>query len=231
MTFLLLLMGTALAGVTEDLTTAADRDLDESARMQAFNKLVLDWKNQRPALEQIVLDANHDARERWVVVRVIGQTNDASASEVLLKLLEDPMPAMRAGAASALGDLGQKEHAAAVGVLLKDDAMFVRAAAADALGALGAESSAPFLEAALNDSSNYYRDSSLWVRTHYVTALGDIGSESSIPALVACFDDKDDQVVDAALLSLRKIVGYDFAEGRSKAEHIEAWRRWVASDR
>ncbi|MCP4804152.1 MAG: HEAT repeat domain-containing protein [Proteobacteria bacterium] len=231
MTFFLLLLGTAFGSVTDDLSTAANQELDEAARMQAFNKLVLDWSNQRPTLEQIVADPQHDARERWVVVRVIGQTNDPAAGAVLLELLDDPMPAMRAGAASALGDLGDKKHAEAIGALLQDDAMFVRAAAADALGAIGAESSAAALEAALKNSSNYYRGSSLWVRTHYVSALGAIGSESSIPALVLCFDDKDDAVVDASLVALRAIVGYDFAEGRTKSEHIEAWRRWVASDR
>lgn len=228
---LLLFLSTASAAVSDDLGVAADTSLDEAARMQAFNKLVLDWTNQRPDLERIATDANHDARERWVVVRVIGQTNDPAAAAVLTTLLKDPMPAMRAGAASALADLGDKEHADAIEPLLQDDAMFVRAAAADALGTLSSQKTAASLEAALKNSSNYYRGSSLWVRTHYVTALGAIGSETSIPALVACFDDKDPAVVQASLVALRAIVGYDFAEGRTQAQHIEAWRRWAASDR
>jgi HEAT repeat protein len=224
-----LLLGLAFAGISEDLATASNRELDEAERMRAFNSLVLDWKTYRHELEAIALDQDHDARERWVVVRAMGQAHDPSTAEVLLKLLDDPMPAMRAGAASALGDLGDKAHAEAIAPLLRDDAMFVRASAADALGQIRDERSAEWLESALSDTSNYYRGSSLWVRVHYVAALGAIGNDSSIPALVACFDDADPLVVGAALTSLKSIVGFDFAEGRSQEEHIEAWRRWYAN--
>ena len=224
-----LFLSLAFAGIDDDLATAANRELDEAERMQGFNALVLDWKTYRHEMEAIALDPEHDARERWVVVRAIGQTHDPSADELLLKLLDDPMPAMRAAAVSALGDVGDKEHAAAIAPLLKDDAMFVRASAADALGQIRDEQSAKWLESALADTSNYYRGSSLWVRVHYVAALGAIGSDTSVPALIACFDDADPQVVAAALLSLKSIVGFDFAEGRSQEEHVEAWRRWYAN--
>ena len=225
----LLLLGLAFAGISEDLATASNRELDEAERMRAFNSLVLDWKTYRHELEAIALDEDHDARERWVVVRAMGQAHDPSTAEVLLKLLDDPMPAMRAGAASALGDLGDKAHAEAIAPLLRDDAMFVRASAADALGQIRDARSAAWLESALTDTSNSYRGSSLWVRVHYVAALGAIGNDSSVPALIACFDDTDPLVVEAALMSLKSIVGFDFAEGRSQEEHIEAWRRWNAN--
>jgi len=225
-----LFLSLAWAGLDENLATASNKELDEAERMRAFNALVLDWKTYRPQLEAIAVDQDHDARERWVVVRAIGQTHDPDATALLVSLLDDPMPAMRAAAVSALGDAGDKQHAEAVAKLLQDDAMFVRAAAADALGQIRDERSASWLEAALADSTNYYRGSSLWVRVHYVAALGAIGNETSIPSLIACFDDKDPQVVTAALMSLKSIKGFDFAEGRSQAEHIEAWRRWYANE-
>jgi hypothetical protein len=42
-------------------------------------------------------------------------------------------------------------------------------------------------------------------------------------------EDEDQGVVDATLIALRQIVGYDFAEGRSHEEHIQAWQRWLAA--
>ena len=225
-----LLLCAALAGTSEDLSRAADPDLGEEARMEAFNQLVLDFERVRPELEAIVHDDAHDARERWIAARVMGQSHSPNAKAALLKLCDDPMPAMRSAAASALGDLGYKDTADRIGLLLKDDAVIVRVAAADALGLIKAESSARYLEAALKDRSNYYRGNPLFVRVHFVTAIGEIGAWSSVPALIACFDDRDEAVQDEALVALRKIVGYDFAEGRDKTEHMAAWRRWYASE-
>jgi HEAT repeat protein len=225
-----LLLSLALAGTSESLTQAADADLAEDVRMDAFNSLVMDFERVRPELEVVVHDDDHDARERWIAARVMGQSHSPDAKTALLALCDDPMPAMRAAAASALGDLGYKDTADRVGELLKDDAVIVRVAAADALGLLKAEASARHLESALNDRKNYYRGESLFVRRHFVEALGEIGAWSSVPALIACFDDRDASVQDAALVSLRKIVGYDFAEGRDRDEHMAAWRRWYAAE-
>lgn len=224
------LLSLALAGTSEDLTQAANSDLPEEVRMEAFNTLVMDYDRIRPELEVVVHNDDHDARERWIAARVMGQTHSPDAKSALLKLCDDPMPAMRAAAASALGDLGYKDTADRVGQMLSDDAVIVRVAAADALGLLKSESSARYLEAALKDRTNYYRGESLFVRRHYVEALGEIGAWSSVPALIACFEDRDESVQDAALVALRKIVGYDFAEGRERDEHMEAWRRWYSSE-
>lgn len=224
------LLSLALAGTAEDLTQAANANLSEDVRMEAFNALVMDYDRIRPELEVVVHNDDHDARERWIAARVMGQTHSPEAKAALLKLCDDPMPAMRAAAASALGDLGYKDTADRIGQMLDDDAVIVRAAAADALGLLKSESSARYLEAALKDRANYYRGESLFVRRHYVEALGEIGAWSSVPALIACFDDRDEAVQDASLVALRKIVGYDFAEGRDRDEHMEAWRRWYSSE-
>ncbi len=221
-----LLWTMAFASVEEDLQLAADGDLDESARMVAFNRLVTDHDVGWDTLVKAAGDDDWAARERWIAVRVIGSTDDERAEAALVELTSDPMPAIRVAAATALADVGATGAGDTLIDLLDDKAIIVRAAAADSLGALKERKAIDPLAEAIADSSNYHRGSSLWVRGHYVDALGDIGSRDAIPALITCFDDTDPTVGDAALESLYAIVGYDFAEGRSRDEHMEAWRRW-----
>lgn len=228
---LLLLCSLAFSGVEDTVTRAANPDLAEPERRAAFNELTRSYQTERPQLEALLFDQSADARQRWVTARALGHTRSPQAKQALLKLCDDPMPAMRAAAAGGLGDLGFPDTSARVAELLRDDAIMVRGAAADALGLIGNHAAAPALEAALKDTSNFYRSQSLWVRVHFVQALGEIGAPSSMETLVKTLDDADPAVVDAALVSLRKIVGYDFAEGRSRAQHIEAWRRWYAAEK
>ncbi|MCB9763154.1 MAG: HEAT repeat domain-containing protein [Alphaproteobacteria bacterium] len=218
------------APVNDRLAVAADNDLPEAQRMEAFNRLVMDFPTIRPQLEQLASADDADARQRWIAIRVMGQSGRSEAKAPLLALCDDPMPAIRAAAASALGDLGDKSTSTRLAELLWDPAIIVRAAAAEALGKVRDVRSAPELERAIADRSNFYRGSSLWVRAHYVRALGDIGARSSIPALISCLDDGDPAVGQAALEALRAINGFDFAEGRTDEEHREAWRRWAASE-
>lgn len=227
----LLLLGAALAGVPEELSRAADGSLTETQRMEAFNRLVMGFSNNRPELEQIARDDDAEARERWIAVRVMGQSGAPQAREPLEALARDPMPAIRSAAASALGDLGYKSSAPVLAELLNDPAIIVRSAAAVSLGQLRDERSAEALVRALSHPSNFYRGSSLWVRHQYVEALGEIGLASSVPTLVGCLDDRDELVVTAAMEALARIAGFDFAEGRSRDEQIAAWRRWAASQK
>ncbi len=226
----LLWLGTALASGPMDLTKAADADLSEDDRMALFHAMVADYPRNRPWLEEIAADDGHNARERWVAVRVLGQTGHPDAKAPLLALCDDPMPAIRAAAAASLGDLGDKSVAPKLTELLKDAAIIVRAAAADGLGLLKDVNSVGPLTDALWDSDSFYRGQSVWARRHYVDALGEIGSKKALPALVRGLEDTDPNVVTSSLLALRKIVGYDFAEGRSREEHIEAWRRWAMNE-
>jgi len=227
----LLAVGVALASGPMDLTTAADPELTEDERMAVFHAMVADYPRNLPWLEKISADDAHNARERWVAIRVLGQTGHPTARPVLLELCDDPMPAIRAAAAAALGDHGDKASAPRLAELLTDPAIIVRAAAADALGQLKDPNTVTALELALFSSESYYRGQSMWARRHYVAAMGDIGSKKALPALVRGLEDTDQLVVDACLGSLRQILGYDFAEGRTRAEHIEAWRRWAANER
>lgn len=228
---LLLLCSMALAAIEDTVALAANPDISEQERRAAFNEITRDYASSRPQLETLLFDQSADARQRWVTARALGHTRSPHAKQALLRLCDDPMPAMRAAAAGGLGDLGYADTSPRVAELLVDPAIMVRGAAADALGLIGNHSAAPALEAALRDTSNFYRSQSLWVRVHFVHALGEIGAPSSIDALVKTLDDADSAVVDAALVALRKTVGYDFAEGRTRAQHIEAWRRWWAAEK
>lgn len=225
----LLLWGAlAWAGPAEDLARASNADLAEAERMDAFRALVGRAAQQQVFLEDLVLSPHADARQRWVAVRVLGQARLPGSLAVLERLLADPMPAVRAAAVAALADYGQ--GAAAITPLLEDPALMVRGAAADALGVLRDLATVPALAGALADPTGFYQGQSTWVRRHYVTALGDIGSRTAVDALVRALDDRDPGVVDEALVSLRKVMGYDYAEGRSREEHIQAWKRWWSAE-
>ena len=109
--------------------------------------------------------------------------------------------------------------------------MIVRGSAADALGVLKDIRSIDDLETALNSSDNYYRGQSVWVRVRFVLALGKIGHKMALPALEKALTDADPKVVDASLIALKDVVGYDFSEGRNRDEHIRAWQRWIPANR
>ena len=72
-------------------------------------------------------------------------------ADVARERLDDPDPAVRAGAVRRTGAIGGDEHAAAVRRHLGDGAEEVRAAAAVALGRLGHWPAAPELAAHLGD--------------------------------------------------------------------------------
>ncbi len=226
----LLALGVALASGPADLTQAADANLTEDDRMALFHAMVADYPRNRPWLEEIAADDAHNARERWVAVRVLGQTGHPDAKAPLLALCLDPMPAIRAAAAASLGDLGDKSVTQQLAKMLQDAAIIVRAAAADSLGQLKDAATVGPLTDALWDTDSFYRGQSVWARRHYVDALGEIGSAKALPALVRGLEDTDPNVVTSSLSALRKINGYDFAEGRTREEHIEAWRRWAMNE-
>jgi HEAT repeat protein len=219
-------LGVAFASGPMDLTKAADIALSEDDRMAIFHAMVADYPRNRPWLEETAQDDSANARERWVAIRVLGQTGHPFAKPPLLKLCEDPMPAIRAAAAASLGDLGDKTTSSVLAGMLRDPAIIVRAAAADSLGQLKDPGTVSSLVEALWDSGSFYRGQSVWARRHYVDAMGEIGSKKALTALIRGIEDNDPSVVTSSLAALRKIVGYDFARDRTQAEHIEAWRRW-----
>ncbi len=226
---LVLLLGAQDAGFATTLTEAADSERTEDARMALFDSLVAGYPGNRESLVEVAQNKDAPPRERWVAIRVLGKTGSRSVEPVVLSLLQDPRPTVRVAALSAIGDLKPTHVTERVSRGLEDPALVVRGTAADTLGILKDAAAIPALEKALADPTNYYRGQSVWARSRFVLAMGSIGSKQAFGALSLALSDEDPQVVDSALVALRRIVGYDFAEGRSRQEHIEAWQRWLAA--
>lgn len=229
MNVLLLLLATAMGAIQDDLVVAANPELPEAARMEAFQRLVQRGSLELEGLRTVATQDASDARQRWVAVRVLGKVGGPRARDILLEVLGDEMPAMRSAAVSALGDLGDKNASDDVAARLADPAIMVRAAAAEALGKLRDPSTVPALVAALEDRSNYHRGASLWVRSDYVEALGRIRDPAAVPALGKALDDADPDVAAAAVAALEGIAGFSMGQGRDVAAEREAWRRWIAA--
>lgn len=224
---LALLLSVALAGTTQDLAQAADADLPEAARTAAFERVVTAGTTDLGVVGRVAMNDKADTRTRWVAVRALGQIRGDQAKTMLLELTENPEPAIRAAATQALGDFGDARVGPTLHGRLDDPAIIVRAAAAEALCRVGDASAVAPLDRALSAKDNYYRGRSLWVRRHYVAALGCIGSREAIPVLLRLLDDADDSVVASSVLAFRDIAGFSYGDGRSKAQELEAWRRWA----
>ncbi|MBN1334597.1 MAG: HEAT repeat domain-containing protein [Deltaproteobacteria bacterium] len=217
------------ADVLAEVRRAADRTLEEAERLEAFEAAV--DQGHDPAVASLARDPSADPRERWVAVRVLGRVHSPPSVEALVALLDDPVPAIRAAAASAAGDSGRPDLGEPVADLLEDPAVLVRTAAADALALLGQPQTVPALVRALDDPTNTYRGQSLWVRRHLVAALGAIGDRSAVPALIRSLDDADPLVASAACRALERVTGLSWADGRSEAQEREAWKRWWGSQK
>ncbi len=198
--------------------------------MAAFERLVQHGSYEVASIRDAALTAATPARQRWVAVRALGRIKGTDARATLVTLMADDMPAMRAAALSATGDLGDRTLAPKVAELLRDPAIMVRASAAEALGKFRDPRTITALDKALGDPTNHYRGTSLWVRKHYVDALGSIGDKKALPTLLRCLDDHDETVVEATTQALTNIAGFSMADGRDATQEREAWRRWVTAE-
>lgn len=223
---LLLAASSAWADAPTDLVEAANGQAPESARMAAFDRLVRTGHTNISHVREIAVAPDADTRQRWVAIRVLGKVRGDGPRDVLLGLLADEQPAIRAAATQALGDLGARTTTPQVIEQLKDPAVIVRAGAAEALGKIRDGSAVSPLADALHARDNYYRGSSLWVRSHFVVALGEIGDRSAVPTLLRALDDGDAGVQVAAVGAMERVAGFSYAEGRDAEQQREAWRRW-----
>ncbi len=224
---LLFLVVSAQAGLDELIVQASNGDLPQDQRQAAFDDLVRTGYGDE--LIAMAEDPATDARQRWVIIRVLGKIHSPPGVLALQRLLADDISGIRAAAAMALGDSGDPSQAAKIAALLEDPAVIVRATAADALALLGSPEAVPYLVRALEDPSNFYRGEPLWVRRHFVVALGTSQDKSALPALIRCLDESDANIIDAALVSLEQVSGVSWSDGRNRAEQIQAWMRWYAN--
>ena len=127
------MLGVALAGPQEDLALASQRP---PRRPTAWRRLSAWWPWAPPTwsfVSRVSQDDAADARQRWVAVRSLGQIKGDRARNILMGLVSDPMPAIRAAAAAAMGDYGHDDFGAPLIGLIQDPAVIVRASAAKAL--------------------------------------------------------------------------------------------------
>ena len=219
-----------LASPDEDLALAASKDASEAVRMEAFERLVALGSTDMDVVTKVSQDTEADARLRWVSIRALGQIKGDRSRNILIELSSDPMPAIRAASASAMGDYGHADFVPYQIKLIQDPAVIVRAAAAQALQMSGDKRAVEVLSAALQDKKNTFRGRSIWVRKYFIQALGGIGSAEAYPALLRSMDDPDQDVVAAVIPALEKIAGFSYKEGRTEQQEKEAWRRFVTNE-
>ena len=121
----------AVAGVPEDIATAADTDLPTDLRKQAFDRAA--QPDSVPVLTRLAEDASTPKPQRWVAIRALGPIQDDTARAALLHFLAASDAAARMAALGAIGDRGDATMWSYAANKLADPALLVRAAAADAL--------------------------------------------------------------------------------------------------
>lgn len=120
-----------------------------------------------------------DPEERRDAVMRLGSMRTASASRLVLPLLSDTVPLVRAVAARAILSLGPDESASALLPLLNDKDEFVRREAAYALGwTHNRNASQPLGNLLLTDKED-------GVRSAAAVALGEIKDESAVVVLAS----------------------------------------------
>lgn len=220
-----LLVAMALAGVPEDLETAADTNLPTALREQAFARLAT--PDAVDTLTALAKDKDTRPQQKWVAIRALGPVKDDASRVAILQFLAAEDAHARMAALGALGDRGDVTLSGYAAARLADPALLVRAAAAEALGKLKDPSTLPDIERALQDPTNHYRGASLWFRRHLVEAAGNIGTDAAVPLLARALDDADPEVSGAAVKALEKVAGFSYAEGRTADQERAAWKRWA----
>jgi HEAT repeat protein len=225
----LLLVGFALAGVPEDLRAASNPDLPTDERREALGRV-----SAANAVDEVaaIIDAEGtDTQLRWVALRSLGFMTVGEARAAIVRYLEHADATTRIAALGAAGDRGDRTLVGRVATRLQDKALLVRAAAADALARLDDPSAIGDLERALAAPDTRHNGVSLWIRRAYVDAMAEIGGDSAVRAMGRALADDDVAVVDAAVRGLERAAGFSYAEGRSREEMLEAWRRWSGAAR
>ena len=142
------------------------------------------------------------------------------AVNLFIVALNDESHTVRAGAAEALGKIGDKRAVGPLIAALKDEA--VRRAAVEALGKIGSTRAVGLLIDAVKDGNKE-------VRRAAISALGNIGHKRAIEPLIAALRDKDLAVRRAAalvLLSMYRSVGL-----ADRYKRLILTERWWITDR
>ena len=159
-------------------------------------------------------------------VDIFARTRSLKATALLLSLLKESNPDLRARAAFALGQTGDPNSAPNLTGILSDPDWAVRAMAAKALGRLSEHESIPSLKTALSDPQ-------WWVRTNAAEALKNKG-EAGMNALLASLDSSDVYAAQQAVLMLQEsgvldnlVARLSSEEGRERQRALDVMARLV----
>ena len=136
-----------------------------------------------PSLREIVASAGGASEDaRWWAARALALIDSPEAVRLLLGLLADPDPALRACAVAGLGERASAEAVPALIDLLADPSPFLARLASDALIHIGPAAVAPLITA-LGDAASQQR------RFLSARALSRLAAPESIPALFRALED------------------------------------------
>ena len=203
---------------TRDLIVTLASD-DHKEAMEAMQKLRAHGIDLYPHL--ITAITSGVSRARWRSAVLLGQLDDQRASEPLIKLLNDPEPAVCAAAAGALGHLGARTAIPQLISVLSDynKELEPRIAAACTLGSLEAEEAVEELTAALKGpavppelAEHFWQ-----LQVAAAEALGAIGTTEAASGLIEAVkpSQQDDERV-------RQAAAYALGDAGARLQYEEA---------
>lgn len=138
-------------------------------------------------------------RQNKNALEALGAVGDQRALPVLLNAFKSANPALRSGAAAALGRLGHRDAVTLLAQgLATEKSDSVRGVIVSALGELGDPRALPALRGALTAKGASYREQLAW-------ALGHCGDATVVPDLQTLLDDPEERVRFAAAMGLAEI--------------------------
>ena len=159
---------------------------DDKQAAKAMEQLVAQGSSVYPRVAKHAQNIDGHVRRRGAVV--LGQLGQPRAAEVLMPMLDDSEPAVRAAAAAALGQLGADDSASKLAQLVASDSeeLGVRISAARALVSLAAQTAVSQLAQALAYRpvvGEDQQDDSWLLRAEAARALGATATPEAIRAL------------------------------------------------
>jgi HEAT repeat protein len=123
--------------------------------------------NAVPILEDLgkkIQDQHRSEAERLDLIKTLGDWGTAQVRPPLLIVLNDPLPAIRAAAARALGWRGNSEAVVALRdrIARSDETSAAKAAALESLGRIGDDSGRAVVLAFVRDPDDKIRQAALW---------------------------------------------------------------------
>jgi len=160
--------------------------VDDKQATKAMEQLVAQGRSVYPRVAKHAQNVDAIVRRRSAVV--LGQLGQPRAAEVLMPMLNDPEPAVRAAAAEALGQLRADDSASKLAQLVASDTeeLAVRISAARALVSLAEQTAVSQLAQALAYRpvvGEDQQDDSWLLRVEAARALGATATPEAIKAL------------------------------------------------